>query len=462
MQKLTFEIDSMDIKEQIENSQFVRARVKAFASGQNAHGVPVLESALTKAEKTIYQKPLVWKYNKITDDAMGHELEEVSCGFVPSQGANISYERAEDGRLFFYCDVLIWRFYSGKILEVFEKTDGKKSVSVEIIVTEMSKDGDEEYISDFCYLCITVLGEKYTPAIKDAEAEILQFSVDKSIVEDILQQSFSNTLLQEEEVEQVGFDKNEFVQSFSMTASEVWNMLSDACRESKYQEEGEDYQYTRFYMRDYDGTYIYAYDYKDDKTCAIPYSISEGKAVVDFDNVKPAKQTWVVTEQEEVNPSLMSFAKEILTKDFEDLNNKITSFQDQVTTLENEKTEMEQKFSTLETEKEELVAKFSEVEALKAENTTLLEFKANVEETERKNKIEFAINSVSEDLTPEQVEEWRNKSVDFSTVEEFGNAIKAFAYENSKGKKKDNDVITMSIPVNPIDDKKAKSLWERI
>ena len=192
---------------------------------------------------------------------------------------------------------------------------------------------------------------------------------------------------------------------------------------------------------------------------------------VNFDKVKfaetlgaTANEMWeALINSTEIKPEeIITFAKEVVSVEFAELQSENDIAKEKMADLENKLAEMEQKFSTLEAEKEELVTKFSEVEVLKAENATLLEFKANVEETERKNKIEFAINSVSEDLTPEQVEEWRNKSVDFSTVEEFGNAIKAFAYENSKGKKKDNDVITMSIPINPIDDKKTKSLWERI
>lgn len=457
MEKLSFEIDSITIKEQVENSQFVRARAKIFASGNNSHNIPVLESALYKAEPTVYQKPLVWRYSKSDDDATGHSLDEVPCGFVPSQGANITYERADDGRLFFCCDVLIWTLYSGKLLEIFEKTDDKKSVSVEILILEKEKDEeDRDCIAEFSYLCITVLGEKYQPAVKDADI-ILQFSVDKRDVENILnQQSFSNNnQLPVKEVEQVLFNREEFAEKFSMTANEVWELLQNACDEVKYQEEGSEYEYTRYWMRDYDATYIYAYDREENKLCAIPYSISEGVATLDFDNVKNAKQTYIVTDEDPED--MVAFAEKILEK-------KLAEF----SKIQTELTETKEKFSALMEEKVEIETKFSakekEFETLKGENIQLLEFKANVEEQEKQDKIAFAIEAVADDLTPEQVDEWKGKFSEFSSVEEFSNALKAFAYEATKGnKKRDGDgIVKMSLPIETLDKNEATSVWQRI
>lgn len=453
MQKLSFEVDSINIKEEIENSQFVCARARIFASGDNAHGLPVLESALYKAETTIYQKPLVWKYDKLLDDAMGHEIDEIPCGFVPSQGANISYEREDDGRLFFCVDILIWRFYSGKILEIFNKTDDEKSVSVEIAILELSKDEDEkESISEYSYLAITILGERFTPAVEGANI-VLQFSVDKNIVENILQQSFSNNI-QTKEVEDVVFNKDEFATTFSMTANELWEFLSNACNEVKYQEDGDDYQYCRFWMRDHDATYIYAMDYQENKLCAIPYSITDGTVSLDLDNMKSAKLAYIVTDEEPED--MMSFAEKIMSKKMEAFSK-----------LESELYEAKENFSTLENEKNEIATKFSEQETefenLKTENIKLQEFKSQIEEQEVKSKIDFAISAVSDDLNQEQVDEWRGKFTEFSSVEEFSNALKAFAYETTKGKKKDGvDIITMSLPDNQPNNEETKSVWQRI
>lgn len=401
MEKLTFSIDKVKLIEDISNSQFARARVWAFASGNNLHNMPTSEESLMRAEPSIYDKPLVWVYDRFEDDAGGHSKFEVPAGFVPKHSANILYERAEDGRLFFVCDVLIWKYYSGKLLEIFEKANGEKSVSVEIqILDTKDLDNGKTEILDFVYLAITVVGEKYNPMIPLANAQIIQFSQDKLEVEKILD-------FKEKEDETVKYNKEVFAQSFSETANEKW------------------------------------------------------EALINADEIK-------VDE-------LKVFAKEILSEDFatydgkiSEFEQKVTTFQEQVITLEQEKTEFAEKVSNLETEKEEIATKFAEQEiqlnTLKEENTQLVEFKSNVEEQERTNKIEFAINAVAEDLTQEQIDEWRGKVEEFSSIDEFSNAIAAFAYKESKGKNKTGDgIVRMGLPNNQSNKgNENKTLWERI
>jgi hypothetical protein len=70
---------------------------------------------------------------------------------------------------------------------------------------------------------------------------------------------------------------------------------------------------------------------------------------------------------------------------------------------------------------------------------------------------------VAEDLSQEQIDEWKNKVSEFTSVDEFANALKAFAYENAKNKNKGNNgTLRMSLPNDPIDDDSKKSLWDRL
>lgn len=593
---LTFSVDRIEILEQISNSQFARARVWAFASGENKHEMVVSEEALIRAESTIYDKPLVWLYNKTIDDATGHSNLEVPAGFVPKHSANISYERVDDGRLFFVVDVLIWKHYCGRLLEIFKKADGKKSVSVEIVLVETKElENGKTEIVDFVYRAITVIGDMYSPAIPLANAQIIQFSQDKIEVEKMLEFSvredelgkspaieidnskdsaiksgswsnpgaaFLNKLLKaknhtslvkeayakidgdpsgnlsindvgyphheikdgklvlsvpgvnaaykrarqqgesgsimshiqehrktlelDKEVDHVSFNKEEFAKSFSMTANELWSLLDNACREEKYKEEGSNYQYSRYSMWDHDDNYIYAFDRKEDKTVAIPYSISNGKAILDFKNIKPAKQKWVISDEAD---NMLNFVKGILSDDFLRLESE---YQEKIFALENKKNELVAKFSaleaevnTLKAEKEEVIMKVSALEnekaefvekittlenekveftekinTLEAENSELKTFKSNVEEQERKAKIDFAINSVADDLTQEQIDEWRNKADEYENIEAFTNAIKAFAYSVSKGKKEDNEFVIASMVKNNQNNNTKKGLWD--
>lgn len=446
MEKLTFAIEKMSLLEEINNSQFVRARVWAFASGENAHGVPVLESALHKAEQSIYEKPLVWKYNKLADDAGTHEVDQVPCGFVPRQGANIAYERTDCGRLFFVTDVLLWKFYSGRILDIFAKTENKKSVSVEIAVLETSKVDNKECISEFSYLAITVLGEKYNPAIPGANVT-LQFSQDKTAVEQILRGEFSTTS-DTKDGDKVIFNKDEHAKTFSLSASEMWSIVASACNEVKYQVGDE--LHTRYWMRDYDAEYVYAFDEQEHMFCGIPYTVTDGKVVLDFDNVKPATMAPRVTEEEGMN--LKEFAKEIMQKDLESMFAEISSYKEKTSVLEAEKENISKQYA------EALEA----MESMKVENTSLKEFKASVEQQEMTSKMEYALNSVAEDLTQDQMDEWRIKFAEYANVDEFGNALKAFAWEVSRGKSKSRDsIVRVALPDVNTEHKTYKSIWEK-
>jgi hypothetical protein len=255
--------------------------------------------------------------------------------------------------------------------------------------------------------------------------------------------------------EDMKFNKEEFAQTFGITANEMWNILQSACNDVKYK--NGDMECSKYWMRDYDEDYIYAMDEELNKTVAIPYSIEDGVAKLDLENVKPARLVYVIVEDDaDEKDDLMDFVnKKIAEKEQEfatekeQLNSEITTYKEKIAELE----EISEKFSTLE----------KDFEALKEENTKLLEFKTNVEEQERKSKIEFAINSVADDLTQEQIDEWREKAKEFSNPDDFSNAIKAFAYSVAKSKNK-GDVGSIRVPIHTdiVDDNTNKSLWDRL
>ncbi len=255
--------------------------------------------------------------------------------------------------------------------------------------------------------------------------------------------------------EDMKFNKEEFAQTFGITANEMWNILQFACNDVKYK--NGDIECSKYWMRDYDEDYIYANDEESNKTVAIPYSIEDGVAKLNLEGVKRAKMTYVIIDDDaDEKDDLMDFVnKKIAEKEQEfatekeQLNSEITTYKEKIAELE----EISEKFSTLE----------KDFEALKEENTKLLEFKANVEEQEIQSKIEFAINSVADDLTQEQIDEWREKAKEFSNPDDFSNAIKAFAYSVAKSKNK-GDVGSIRVPINIdiVDNNTNKSLWDRI
>lgn len=177
---LNFSISSLEFVDNVQDALFRKMRIKAFASGENAHTLPISEDVLRRGALTVYNKPILWKYNPFTDDANTHDIDEVPCGFIPENDENkLTFEREPDGRLFMVVNALIWIKYCGRLLDIFKRDGYKKDVSIEIITNNKNKEfGDKPEVLDFVVSGITILGEWIDPACKGANAELLKFSTD--------------------------------------------------------------------------------------------------------------------------------------------------------------------------------------------------------------------------------------------------------------------------------------------
>lgn len=238
----------------------------------------------------------------------------------------------------------------------------------------------------------------------------------------------------DKEGEDMTFNKDEFAQSFGVSAEEIENILKAACAKDDK---------TKYSFRDYDDKYVYAYDSEANKFVAIPYSIEDGDVKLDFDAIKNVKLTYEVVDGDIEKDTLLELIDELFAK-------KELEFKQEI-----------EKLNQIIADYEE---KIRELEALKEENAKLLEFKQNVEEQERQAKIEFAINAVADDLTQEQIDEWREKAKEFSNPDDFANAIKAFAYSVAKSKK-ENESGFIRVPINKefsVHNKGEESIWDRL
>ena len=564
-----FTINKYNIQD-ISDNQLAKIEMWVAKSGDNKHNLPITEDAIRQSADTLVGKPILYKYNKYTKDFMGHEVDEIPCGVVLSKD-DIRFEYDKNEELWLVATAYIWKYYCPEVMEVFEKHDGEKPISMEIQLVETKENDDKTEILSFVFLGVTLIGD--SPAIPNAKATVLKFSemveevkkilfavpkedmgkddpikidlskksadmttpwgsVDKIQLRDsILKAKNYKTLVNKcylvvedgwedspslklkypvcrikdnilvlcksgceaalsflekntnadyyksakaklkkyykilgldtsnfscKDGEDMKFNKEEFAQTFGITANEMWNILQSACNDVKYK--NGDMECSKYWIRDYDEDYIYAMDEESNKTVAIPYSIEDGIAKLNLEGVKRAKMTYVIIDDddEDEKDDLMEFVHKLVAEkekafatEKEQLNNDIATYKEKVSELEKEI----EKFSTLEEENK----------TLKEENARLLEFKTNVEEQERQSKIEFAINSVADDLTQEQIDEWREKAKEFSNPDDFSNAIKAFAYSVAKSKNK-GGVGSIRVPINIdiVDDNKNKSLWNRL
>lgn len=176
-----FEVESSEILDDAQESQFATAKVQAFSSSINKHQMSCSEEVLQKTAFSIYNKPILYNINIIKDDFGTHTnpAKSLIAGFVvPDSGEFI---RLDDGRLSLVVEVKLWKRYAPKVIEIFRRDGKNKKVSVEMFVIEAEEriDGIVEML-DFVYAGICLLGKGIDEASQGANIEVLTFAKENS------------------------------------------------------------------------------------------------------------------------------------------------------------------------------------------------------------------------------------------------------------------------------------------
>ena len=179
---LEFAVDGFEF-EDVKDARFAKGIIHAFADGENAHTHPIETKVLIDCANSVYDIPLVCRYNGFTDDFMSHEADETPIGFIketsPTYSNPIVFEKHTDGRTFLVIKALIWKKYAKDAVRVFKNSEGKKAVSVEIIITKGEEIDGKVRVDEFVLDGITVLGDFVKPAVKDARIQV-EFAQDKT------------------------------------------------------------------------------------------------------------------------------------------------------------------------------------------------------------------------------------------------------------------------------------------
>lgn len=153
---------------------FRKVRIKAFASGENAHTLPVDVEVLKKGARTIYNAPVIWDYNPYLDDSSTHTPDQTIVGFVPEIDNPIEFLE-EDNKVFLVVNALLWTKYTGRLIPIFERDGFEKDVSIEMDCKCYETDAGD-VINDYYITGITILGEYVNPAVKGCKAEMIEFA----------------------------------------------------------------------------------------------------------------------------------------------------------------------------------------------------------------------------------------------------------------------------------------------
>lgn len=156
-----------------DDPEFALMRLEFLSDGFNAHGIPITKEILEKDAKTVLGKPIVAKYNKYTNDVMGHEEDEIIVGYVP-HNSELKFKHTNNG-MFATVDGLISKLYSNEVYKLYQ-THNERAVSVEFTVDWKDNTPESKEITGFNITGVTLLGLDYSPSCKLANSKIVRFS----------------------------------------------------------------------------------------------------------------------------------------------------------------------------------------------------------------------------------------------------------------------------------------------
>lgn len=139
----------------------------------NSHNIKISKEVLQACAPTALGKFLVAEVDG--GDATSHTPQEQIVGYVPSN-QEIRYVDVEGGFVKAVADVVISKVYASQFCEIFDKDDGNRPVSVEMLVDEESDSDDSTIARGFEIYGITVLGKDVLPSCPCADINITRFA----------------------------------------------------------------------------------------------------------------------------------------------------------------------------------------------------------------------------------------------------------------------------------------------
>ena len=480
-----------------------KVRINVMHEKQNPNGTYFEKSSLYDSMDSFVNKPIVCAYqydsNGNITDFKEHNDEEAPIGVIPESN-NYSVENIDD--LDWACvDGIIFKEYCP---EAYVMLKNGKNISMEIEVLEGFKGDDGFYhINKFNLLAVTVLGDKYEPAMgNNATIELFTKNSDKFIAK------FSNILYKANKIvkerNDIEVNRDEIIKKFSLLNKDTEeyksivddenlsneelekklyslsiSQISMAINESLSTEkiiktywDGEKYETLKYCLEDVidSDSLAIVYSHEDYKYYGIPYSMNGDKATLDYKKCK----RYVVGDwrpysegEEELPNPIETFSKEII----EQANKQIEKIKNEYSSKENENipdVKETEEYKKLDEELKSVKAKYTTLQsdktALDDEVKELREFKSNVEKAEKEAEINEVIEQYSVLKDIEGYDKVIENKYDISK-EELEKNLKVFAYDNditiNKKRKFTTTKKATQLPIdNGEESKHIPSAWD--
>lgn len=447
---LEFAVDGFEF-EDVKDARFAKGIIHAFADGENAHTHPIETKVLIDCANSVYDIPLVCRYNGFTDDFMSHEADETPIGFIketsPTYSNPIVFEKHTDGRTFLVIKALIWKKYAKDAVRVFKNSEGKKAVSVEITITKGEEIDGKVRVDEFVLDGITVLGDFVKPAVKDARIQV-EFAQDKTDYLNGLK--FADTT--EETGEQDMADENNMAQNSQVSCADDTTKPEDGENMSAV---GTDGCACNGNMAD-DG------NAGSDKTDGNEDMSEDGKNGENMSEIPPQNCACDDNanmadngDNDENKPAEDGKKNDESKTDADDKSEKMS-----LETAMSQIATMSDKINDLEAQNK---AYMSQIESM-SDYEDLKQFKFATEQRIKQEADMATMNKVMSDIaargcnmSDEEKEALKAKFSEFSSVDAWSNYVKAQAFE-----KFENNSSVQQIGLPFAEPKKTNSIWDSI
>ncbi|MDR2277365.1 MAG: hypothetical protein LBE23_05860 [Vagococcus sp.] len=438
------EMNNTPSLEEINDSQFMKIRIRVFSDGITRHGYGFKLDDVKTSAFTLLGKPILYKYDVWNDDCSSHEKEEVQCGFIPKdeKDADITFEYDEDLNKTFICvSAYIWKVYQEKLVKILERDNGYKRVSCEMWVIESDEDKKSELgyvpVYKFCFNGLTLLGDSVTEACEGSDMQVVKFSIDAyEKAKEVFIQQLHNSINQESDKGSFLIQKN----SGSKEETMAKPLENSATETPEVLENGQKRTTVNVSVSEYTDNY-------DDN----------GNYMGGTDEYHSKSET-KIEKTDDNTPEVLENADKEKDTDNEGLENACDKVENSTETAEEKCCALEVKCAALESELSELKNSFS---ALELKCSSLEEYKTNKKNEEKTIAIECALNDVVDVLSSEEISTWRKKSLTCATVDGFKNELKAFAYDKQK-QTGSNPVETLRNSIPNVIVEEPTNIWDRL
>lgn len=500
----------------LADPRFMRVKVWICNIGENYNGSYFSKEVLTQMASTLNGIPIVGyigknKYKEI--DFRSHEEQLTikdgeyqfeylgfAYGFIPSDNnAKFESKIGSDGveRTYLTTEGLIWTKWKD-VIDIFERDNYEKSHSMELLDghTEgyFDKNDNLYHFTECMFDSLCVLGSDIMPGVEsscihkfsyvDIKNQIInmineynnfskkesivsepisdvKLNADEVLIEHIdsnLNNNFESIKNEKEdenimtEGEGIGATNKDINTDFSLTSKQIIDIIEVETCKIKYK--NGDYEYERYWVKDFDDSYVYVRDYVEDICKRIPYKIDNMVASVDFESAEVVIDGGYKVVGEVVNNENSGDIFENSTPDYQKMYEDMKiDYEKMQVEFEAIKTEYASMKTEYEANKTDMAGMKTKMEATESEFASLKEYKLNKENKEKENLFsQFASN-----LTEDEMKSIKEIS-DNSTIEEIESRLFALiGKKNFSLNSNNNSIISMGLDINPSIETENKS-----